>query len=545
MMDGLASFAHDPILPLHDDGNVSEYGGSVDGNEEQPSRSSLDFNDGDEDANELLEVFGDDYFSERKASVGSQADNNDTEAQNSHSDDIDFGGTIHSTEPDDDDHNNSAPSQTQSYKEQRQRLQQAEQELLSSFQQSLAPQNLQERQFPVGAFSSATTADSSFQTNMATVASMYHSKLPANGQAGIQMNPYQPGSNTNSQQPSQAQHFQSQQQQHFQGHFMSQGGPFTSQNNFQPLQEFQQSSTPSFQQQQQIIPISQSSGGNSFEQQTRLSPPNTGSTHHSLAVQHPNGAMQNGHAQNGFQNTSGPFQVPPSASVPQAMRRSEPSNDTIELLDDDGETPSKKARVETIKAVAISPASASNEARAQNMPSWMTAARGTLPPQAPTRPSELIRPNGSHLTGYRPTSTSYVRPAAPAMKSTQHPPRILIVPADFKPTWETPLPSQSYRRPPGRRRYELSLVNVKEFTITGLPVSWEGPPSSLAGLRKTIKELSKEHGKATYERNQDGSEGRWRIPLVSAGTRVIARLSVQLSHDLVTILLSTLFPGSI
>jgi hypothetical protein len=91
---------------------------------------------------------------------------------------------------------------------------------------------------------------------------------------------------------------------------------------------------------------------------------------------------------------------------------------------------------------------------------------------------------------------------------------MIEIPEDYVSTWEAPIPIHLYRRPQGRRRYELSLINVKEFTITGLPISWDGPPSSLAGLRRKIKELSKDHGKATFERSSGSNEGRWRIPLV-------------------------------
>eukprot|EP00536_Pseudo-nitzschia_multiseries_P004452 jgi/Psemu1/237653/estExt_Genewise1.C_740023 len=89
------------------------------------------------------------------------------------------------------------------------------------------------------------------------------------------------------------------------------------------------------------------------------------------------------------------------------------------------------------------------------------------------------------------------------------------------------------------KHFELSLLNVSEFTIIGLPVSFDGRPSSVLGFRKIIKEVSRGHGKPVFERdnpkshaniggetsltnnNDYGSHGdidnpdggKWRIPL--------------------------------
>jgi hypothetical protein len=62
--------------------------------------------------------------------------------------------------------------------------------------------------------------------------------------------------------------------------------------------------------------------------------------------------------------------------------------------------------------------------------------------------------------------------------------------------------------------FKLSLLNVNEFTITGLPVSYDSPPTSISGLRVPIRKISREHGKAVFDRDkEDEGPGKWRIPL--------------------------------
>ena len=88
------------------------------------------------------------------------------------------------------------------------------------------------------------------------------------------------------------------------------------------------------------------------------------------------------------------------------------------------------------------------------------------------------------------------------------------------PTWRTLVPAPvSYRQPPptdvrsNQRRFRLSLLNVNEFTITGLPTYMDGPPTPLTNLRTSIRQISRDHGKAVYDRNKEGGGGKWRIPL--------------------------------
>jgi hypothetical protein len=56
-------------------------------------------------------------------------------------------------------------------------------------------------------------------------------------------------------------------------------------------------------------------------------------------------------------------------------------------------------------------------------------------------------------------------------------------------------------------------LNVSEFTIAGLPTTMDGYPTPVTNLRKIIRQMSREHGKAIYERDRDGVGGKWRIPL--------------------------------
>ena len=101
-----------------------------------------------------------------------------------------------------------------------------------------------------------------------------------------------------------------------------------------------------------------------------------------------------------------------------------------------------------------------------------------------------------------------------------------------KPTWQALIPSSreiarvrqqqmdlEYERN-SEKSYELSLLNMNEFTISGLPTGFSSRPCKVQGLRKTIKECSKGHGKAVFEVDKEGASddnpdgGKWRIPLV-------------------------------
>jgi hypothetical protein len=96
-------------------------------------------------------------------------------------------------------------------------------------------------------------------------------------------------------------------------------------------------------------------------------------------------------------------------------------------------------------------------------------------------------------------------------------PAYLDLPPDFVPTWSTLIPP-SLVKPPKRstkKAYELSLINLSEFTITGLPLYHQGPPTPISGLRPVIKRISREHGNAAFEKDArgEGVGGRWKIPI--------------------------------
>jgi hypothetical protein len=100
-------------------------------------------------------------------------------------------------------------------------------------------------------------------------------------------------------------------------------------------------------------------------------------------------------------------------------------------------------------------------------------------------------------------------------------PQYIPYPHGFVPTWnelvpakQKPPPQQQYQHRSNERKYfQLSLLNVNDFTITGLPISFDGPPTSISGMRVPIRQVSREHGKAIYERDKEGGPGKWRIPL--------------------------------
>lgn len=156
------------------------------------------------------------------------------------------------------------------------------------------------------------------------------------------------------------------------------------------------------------------------------------------------------------------------------------------------------------------PAARSYVGRNQYIPQWMN---GAAP--RPPHPPHYLSPTPSAASGRMSGATSYGPPIG--SMSRQYKPIMREIPEGHLPTWDVPLPLGIYRMARGPRRFELSLVNVKEFTITGVPMGYDKPVSSLDGLRKKIKEISKEHGVAVYERGKDGEPGKWRIPLVRHG----------------------------
>ena len=210
------------------------------------------------------------------------------------------------------------------------------------------------------------------------------------------------------------------------------------------------------------------------------------------------------------QETLYDHKIPPS-SVPKHQLSSDAVSSIVEVVNNDSSPLSefegaKRQRLDISDgqgpAQPQDPAAMSYAARNQHMPKWMN---GVAAPQQRT-----VAPSASSV--YKPPVAAYGRPVVPFTR--QYKPIMREIPEHHIPTWELPLPIGVYRMARGPRRFELSLVNVKEFTITGLPTGHDKPPSSLDGLRKKIKEISKDHGVAVYERGKEGGPGRWRIPLV-------------------------------
>lgn len=132
---------------------------------------------------------------------------------------------------------------------------------------------------------------------------------------------------------------------------------------------------------------------------------------------------------------------------------------------------------------------------------------------------------GASLPGFNSTTASIASSTAPMRSSTAstfETPTYLTVNPASQLTWRTLLPIPTVlRKPPPKlgarsnqpRFFRLSLLNVNEFTITGLPVTFESPPTPLTNLRTAIRQTSRERGRAVFERDKEGGGGKWRIPL--------------------------------
>jgi hypothetical protein len=220
------------------------------------------------------------------------------------------------------------------------------------------------------------------------------------------------------------------------------------------------------------------------------------------------------------------------------------ADDVIELLDDDTETVVQQSQQPRMATGAIVTSGVK-----RSRPTEINANHNTKP----IVPGSTLQGYQSHSNQYVHSNNQRVQPsglqtAANAnmirRRDVSSEPQYISLPADHIPTWEHPLPplvrpSQAYTN--GYKHFELSLLNVSEFTITGLPVTLDGRPSSVLGFRKIVKEVSRGHGKAIFERdnpkqntdnltnssssfnagqysshgedaNPDG--GKWRIPLV-------------------------------
>lgn len=467
-MDGLASFAHDPILPLHGDGD-SDFGG--DSAENRALQSAMNGNSTDHEANNLLnQVFGDSYFSDRQLSVGSESESfNPTGKHNNNSIQNETSGLSI------DQHNTGLEQE-----EKRRTLQDSSHDSQS---------DIHFRTYSAGQLSGLHPSHSqtiAMYPNLQASRNEHQIAFPGqNGMSVMQHDNY------------------SQQRFDSQRHHQVPNGQYQYQN----LYPSNHVNSSSYYINSQVSPDVSTNLSQSFPTMA-----NNHASLHRMELDQPAKSVQN------REN---------SVETPKPASGSSHEPYVLELSDDESDVPpatennSKRQRIDGpqpqhLPSNHISPASVSLTARNQHIPGWMKEA-GRIPQhhRPPSQSDVASRPLAALSAYHRPTPTnSHTWAVAPAPTVVQHKPNMLEIPEDYVSTWEAPIPIHLYRRPQGRRRYELSLINVKEFTITGLPISWDGPPSSLAGLRRKIKELSKDHGKATFERSSGSNEGRWRIPLV-------------------------------
>lgn len=167
-------------------------------------------------------------------------------------------------------------------------------------------------------------------------------------------------------------------------------------------------------------------------------------------------------------------------------------------------------------------AMASYHGRQNNTPHWMNQVHlNNQRGKYSDIPNHSV--SSSSVLKYPPYSISTNRPTSHVQFDV---PNYIGYPSNFKPSWASLIPQlellHAQARPvpavinstQRKRVYQLSLLNVNEFTISGLPASWNTPHTSLTGLRSAIKKISKEHGSASFQIDkEDPAGGKWRIPL--------------------------------
>ena len=189
--------------------------------------------------------------------------------------------------------------------------------------------------------------------------------------------------------------------------------------------------------------------------------------------------------------------------------------DVIELLDDDDEqntsdgqlNEAKRPRLENNEQVS-SAAMAAYQGRV--LPSWMQKSSNKPAPTTASVPSLKPSPYASSAAPSATPQPVFVKNAVLNV------PHFIDFPAGFVPTWGQLLPSTAQPQPltahtaRGPRIYNLSLLNVKEFSIEGLPSFPDGPPTPVTGLRKPLRQICRSH-----QVKPEYSNHRWRIPLAA------------------------------
>jgi hypothetical protein len=141
-----------------------------------------------------------------------------------------------------------------------------------------------------------------------------------------------------------------------------------------------------------------------------------------------------------------------------------------------------------------------------------------------SRPAMPQPSSYSYHHGQANSSGGYASPAAPSVGIPSTPllqPIYLPAKPGFIPTWKKMLPrgylaarKQREQMASRRKAYVLSVLNVSEFTISGVSPDGLSDPSSVKGLRNQIKQISREYGNAVFERDNESIDGgKWRIPL--------------------------------
>ena len=260
----------------------------------------------------------------------------------------------------------------------------------------------------------------------------------------------------------------------------------------------------------------------------------------------------NNASNNAANNFESPLPVSELKQPPQALPDATYDDDVIELSSDDDEGASGENVQNNVARMPASAGAASYSARNANIPDWMLPSPGNvnMPDAGSGYGQHAIQP-GYSLNGYsqqqqmqqqlpknhyinnQPVAASApqynYQPAAVSYQLPQYQsyvpeqiafdvPEYTEFPADFMPTWPELVPADLIKPPKAKpaqqkKSYQLTLVNLKEFTITGLSIYNEVPPP-VAGLRSIIKRVSRGHGKPVFEKNAGGTgSGRWKIPI--------------------------------